>query len=63
MGQLERVEEDDHAEELAPFVGLVRGVLASLVVWALLAAAVLAAYQLTPSWVAATVQTVLLDAR
>ena len=63
MGQLERVEEDDHAEELAPFVGLVRGVLASLVVWALLAAAVLAAHQLTPSWVAATVQTVLLDAR
>jgi len=38
------------------------GVPAGTVVWALIGAAVMAAYQLTPSWVSATVQRLLLAA-
>lgn len=61
---LERPEEvQDDDDPLRPFVGLASGVLAGFLVWALLGAAVLAAYQLTPSWVAATVQTLLVAAR
>ena len=52
---------DDDA--LGPFAGMVGGVLASLVIWAVLVAAVLTAYESTLSWLKATVQTVLLAAR
>jgi hypothetical protein len=50
----------DDADALSPFIGLANGLLAAVVVWALLSAGVLAAYQLAPSWVAATVRSVLL---
>jgi hypothetical protein len=52
-----RQEDDD---TLRPAVGLAIGVLGGFIVWALIGTAVLAAYQLTPSWVAATVQRLLL---
>jgi hypothetical protein len=49
-----RAEEVRHDEDgVAPFIGLVSGVPASFVLWVLLVAAVLAAYKLTPLWVAA----------
>ena len=50
----------DDADALSPFIGLANGLLAGVVVWALLGAGVLAAHQLAPSWVAATVRSVLL---
>ena len=50
----------DDADALSPFIGLANRLLAGVVVWALLGAGALAAYQLAPSWVAATVRSVLL---
>jgi hypothetical protein len=52
-----RPEDDD---TLRPAIGLASGVLGGFIVWALIGSAVLAAYQLTPSWVAATLQRLLL---
>jgi hypothetical protein len=59
---LERLEETrrDDDDALRPIAGLAGGVLAGVVVWALIGAAVLAAYQFTPSSLAAMVQRVLL---
>jgi len=48
------------ADAFSSFIGLANGLLAGVVVWALLGAGVLAAFQLAPSWVAATVRSVLL---
>ena len=50
----------DDADALSPFIGLANGLLAAVVVCGLLGAGVLAAYQLAPSWVAATAHRVLL---
>ena len=52
----------DEDDMLRPFVGFFSGLLAGFIVWSLLGAAVLAAYQLTPSSLAATVQRLLLAA-
>jgi hypothetical protein len=54
--------EQDDDDMLRPVVGLVSGILAGLIVWSLLGVAVLAAYQLTLPWAAATVQKLLLAA-
>jgi len=61
---LERLEETrrDDDDALRPIVGLASGALAGFVVWALIGAAVLAAYRFTPSSLAATVQRLLLAA-
>ena len=48
-------------DALSPFIGLANGVLASLVLWALIGACALAAYHFAPSWVV-TVHGVLLAA-
>jgi hypothetical protein len=56
------VVKDSDDDALAPFAGMVGGALAALVIWAVLAAAVLTAYGSTPSWLTAIVQTVLLAA-
>ena len=66
MKQPERSDEVQNGERddaLAPSVGLVYGAMFSFATWLVLAAVVRAAYQSTPSWVAATVETVLLAAR
>jgi hypothetical protein len=57
------VVKERNGDTLAPFTGMVRGALAGLVIWAVLVAAVLAAYESTPSWVTASVQAALLAAR
>ena len=62
-GRADELRAADRDDVLAPSVGVVRGALLSFVLWVLLVAVVLAAYQSTPSWFAATVQTVLLAAR
>jgi hypothetical protein len=55
---LKRLEETPRHDDdsLRAIVGLGSGVLAGVVVWALIVAAVLAAYQFTPSSLAAMVQ-------
>jgi hypothetical protein len=61
---LERPEETrgDDDDALRPIVGLASGALAGCVVWALIGAAVLAAYQFMPSSLVATLQRLLLAA-
>jgi hypothetical protein len=54
--------ERDDDDVLRPVVGLLSGILAGFIVWSLLGVAVLAVYQFTLPWAAATVQKLLLAA-
>jgi hypothetical protein len=58
---MEQAEEGRDADDaLAPFIGLANGLLVSLVLWAFVGAWVFAAYHFAPSWVATTLNDVLL---